>query len=344
MKAAFLTGRKEIIFEEVANPEIECETDVIVQVKCCGICGSDIHYFLEGRIGNQIVEDKIILGHEASGEVVETGSAVKTLKRGDKVAIEPGISCGNCEWCRTGKPNLCPYVEFLGTPPINGAFCEYLKMPEANFIKLSEGLGYDEGVLAEPLAIGVYGTLLSGFHVGQDVAILGVGPIGLSTLFSVSEGGAKRIFVSDLLEPRLQFAKKLGAEVTIIADRENVTETIIKATGGRGVDIAYEAAGQPEAMKQTTEIARIGGKSVIYGIPTDDRIELEAHLVRRKELQIINVRRASHTTELALEMLLKSKLPFNEIITHRFAFKDIARGLDLVAEYGDGVIKVLIDL
>lgn len=344
MKAVYLIKKKEIRIEEVPVPEIKGSHEVLVRIKCVGICGSDIHYFLEGKIGNQIVEDKIILGHEAAGEVVEAGDEVKRLKPGDKVAIDPGISCGNCDLCKKGKPNLCPYVEFLGTPPVDGAFREYMVMPEENLIKIPEGLGYEEGVLSEPLAIGLYGVKLSGMEVGDDVAVLGQGPIGLSVLFSAKMGGAKKIFVSDLLPPRLEMAKELGADNIINANNEDVTAVIMKKTGERGVDIAYEAAGKPETFRQITEAARIGGKSVIFGIPSDDKMEFSAHVVRRKELDIINVRRSAFTTSYALELMEKSDLPFSRLVTHRFALKDAEDVLNLVAEYKDGVIKAVINL
>jgi len=343
VKAVYLIKKKEIKIEEIPVPEIKSKREVLVKIKCVGICGSDIHYFLEGKIGNQIVEDKIILGHEAAGEVVETGDDVKAFKPGDKVAVDPGISCGNCDLCKKGKPNLCPYVEFLGTPPVDGAFREYLVMPEENLVKIPEGLGYEEGVLSEPLAIGLYGVRLSGMKVGDDVAILGQGPIGLSALFSAKMGGAKKIFVSDLLPPRLEMAKKLGADNVINASKEDVTAIIMKKTGGKGVDIAYEAAGEPETFRQITETARIGGKSVIFGIPSDDKMEFSAHVVRRKELNIINVRRSAFATSESLELMGKSNLPFSHLVTHRFALKDVEDALNLVAEYKDGVIKAVIN-
>jgi len=341
---AYLVKEKKIEIKEEAIPAIKNPDDVLIKIKCVGICGSDIHYYLRGRIGDQIVEDKIILGHEAAGEVADVGKEVKNFKIGDRVAIEPGISCGKCEWCVRGKPNLCPFVKFLGTPPVNGAFRDYIVMPEKNLVKIPDGLGFEEGVLSEPLAIGLYGVKLSKLEVGDDVAILGVGPIGLSTLFSVKVGGAKRIFVSDLLQPRLEFAKKIGADFVFLAKKEDVVGEILKLTDGRGVDIAYEAAGEEETFKQITEIARIGGKSVIYGIPADDKIEFTAHIVRRKELTVINVRRSAHTTFLALELMKNSNLPFSSIITHRFPFEKIEEGLNLVAEYRDGVIKAIVEL
>ncbi len=344
MKAAFLLEKRKVVIEDIPIPEIKKDTDVLVNIKRVGICGSDIHYYIEGKIGSQVVKDKIILGHEASGEVVDTGKEVTRVKKGQKVAIEPGITCGVCEHCLGGKPNLCPDVKFFGTPPVDGALKEYVVMPEENLIPLPEGLDYNEGVLSEPLAIGLYGVKLSGFSVGEDVAIIGAGPIGLSVLFSVKTGGAKRIFVSDLLPYRLEMAKKLGADIVVDASRENIANIVKEATGGRGVDVGYEAAGKGETFRQSAEVARIGGRTVIYGIPEDDRMEFDAHSVRRKELKIINVRRSAHTTELALKLIAERQLPFSSLVTHEFQLERIEEALKMAAEYKDGIIKAAITL
>ncbi|MCM8772818.1 MAG: NAD(P)-dependent alcohol dehydrogenase [Candidatus Omnitrophica bacterium] len=344
MKVAYLVEKKKIVFEEIKKPEIRDKNDVLVRIKCVGICGSDVHYYIEGKIGDQIVKDKIILGHEASGEVVEVGKNVRNLKEGDKVAIEPGISCGECEQCIKGKPNLCPNVKFLGTPPIDGAFREYIVMPEKNLIKIPEGLDYEDGALSEPLAIGIYSVKLSKIETGDDVAILGVGPIGLSILFTCRETGVNRIFVSDLIEDRLNFAKKIGADFLINANKDNIVEIVKNFTKGRGVDVSFESAGKKETFRQVIYTTKIGGKCILVGIPSEDTVEFDVHVMRRKELQLINVRRSSFCTEIALNMLKRSKLPFKEIITHRYPFEKLEDALNLVSEYKDGVIKCVVNL
>ncbi|MCM8762537.1 MAG: alcohol dehydrogenase catalytic domain-containing protein [Candidatus Omnitrophica bacterium] len=345
MKAAFLIKKRRVVIEDIPCPEIKDETEVLVRIRSVGICGSDIHYYLEGKIGDQIVRNPIILGHEAAGDIIKIGKGVKHLKEGQKVAIEPGISCGMCFHCLTGKPNLCPDVKFFGTPPVDGALREYVVMPERNLIPLPSEVDYDEGVLSEPLAIGLYGVRLSGFSVGDSVSIIGAGPIGLSVLFSVVIGGARKVFISDLLKPRIEMAEKLGAERVVLASKEDIVEVVKKETKGVGVDICYEAAGKRETFFQSTEVVRIGGKVAIYGIPADDRIEFNAHSIRRKELNVTNIRRSAHTTELAIELMKKRKdIPFSSIVTHRFPLEKIEEALNLVAEYKDGVIKAVIEI
>lgn len=344
MKAVYLLKPGSVSIEDIPVPEIKKETDVLVRVKNVGICGSDIHYFLEGKIGSQIVTDKIILGHEAAGEVAEVGNSVTMVEKGQRVAIEPGITCGKCEHCLGGLPNLCPDVRFFGTPPVDGALREYVVMPEENLVPLPEGLDYNDGILSEPLAIGLYGVKLSRFSVGDEVAITGAGPIGLSVLFSVKSGGAKKIFISDLIPARLEMAKKLGAERVVLAGEEDITDVVEKETRGRGVDIGYEAAGKAETFKQSSEVARIGGEAVIYGIPEDDRIEFDAHSIRRKQLRITNVRRSAHVTKLALDLIGQRRLPFSSLVTHTFPLERIEDALKMAAEYRDGVIKAVITI
>ncbi len=344
MKAVYLIKPGVISIEDVPVPEIREDTDVLVRIKSVGICGSDIHYFLKGRIGNNVVTEKIILGHESAGDVVAVGNSVTSVKKGQKVAIEPGITCGKCEHCLKGMPNLCPDVKFFGTPPVDGALREYVVMPEKNLIPLSEGLGYDEGVLSEPLAIGIHGIKLSSFSLGDEVAIIGAGPIGLSILFTVKMGGAKRVFISDLIPARLEMAKKLGADRVVLAGKEDIVEVVRKETGGRGVDIGCEAVGKIETFKQASEVARIGGETVIYGIPDDDRIEFDAHNIRRKQLRITNVRRSAGVTQLALDLMKQKKLPFSSTVTHKFPLKKVEEALKIVSEYRGGVIKAIITL
>ncbi len=341
-KAAFLLQKKKFVIDEIGTPDCR-DDEVLVRIKAVGICGSDAHYFLEGKIGDQIVPEKFIIGHEAAGEVIETGSNVKSVKAGDRVFIEPGISCGNCEFCITGRPNLCPYVKFLGTPPVLGAFRQYIVMPEKNLIKLPDELSFAEGTLAEPLAIAIYGVRLSNFQAGDSVAILGTGPIGLSVLFCCRVGGAGKIFATEIIKQRAEMAEKLGADYVYLADRQDVNSEIFEITNGRGVDIAYECAGKQETINQMISISSIGGKSVIFGIPEEGLIFFDPHTVRRKQLPIITVRRSAFTTSVALEQMCKSPIKFSSIITHRFPLEKIQEALEIVSTRSNGVIKAIIE-
>jgi len=340
--AAYLLGKKKFVIDEFKIPECR-DDEVLIRIRAIGICGSDVHYFLDGRIGDQIVPEKFIIGHEATGEVVATGKNVKSFKEGDRVFIEPGISCGKCEFCITGRPNLCPFVKFLGTPPVEGAFKQFIVMPEKNLVKLPDNLSFAEGTLAEPLAIAVYGVRLANFLAGDTVAILGAGPIGLSVLFCCKNGGARKIFVTEIIKERAEMAEKLGADTVFLANQNDIEKMIIEYTGGRGVDIGFECVGKQETITQLFNVSCIGGKAVIFGIPDKDEIFFDPHLLRRKQLPVFSVRRSAFTTEIALEMMNKSQIKFSSIITHKFSLEKIQDALEIVSTKSNGVIKAIIE-
>jgi len=340
--AAYLLKKKRFVIDEFEIPDCK-DDEVLIRIRAIGVCGSDAHYFLDGRIGDQIVPEKFIIGHEASGEIVATGKHVKSVKEGDRVVVEPGISCGKCEFCITGRPNLCPYVKFLGTPPVYGAFRQYIVMPEKNVIKLPDSLSFAEGTLAEPLAIALYGVRLANFLAGDSIAILGAGPIGLSVLFCCRTGGARQIFVTEIIEQRAEMAKKLGADEIYLANRQDIVKAINEKTNNRGVDIAFECAGEQQTIKQMIDIAAIGGKAVIFGIPAEDEVCFDPHLSRRKQLPIFAVRRSAFTTEAALALMCKSHIKFSSIITHKFPLDKIQNALEIVSTRSDGVIKAIIE-
>ncbi|PIU23001.1 MAG: alcohol dehydrogenase, partial [Chloroflexi bacterium CG08_land_8_20_14_0_20_45_12] len=232
---------------------------LLVQVKKVGICGSDVQYFKNGRIGEQIVSSSFIIGHEAAGEVVEIGPNVVNFTVGQKVAIEPGVSCGKCEACLIGKPNLCTKIRFLGTPPTSGAFQEFLAMPATNFIPLPDNVTLEEGVLSEPLGIGLYTVNLIRVSPGDSVAIFGCGPIGLSILFFAKLAGAASIFATDLIPERRAYAKHIGADYVFDPKKKNPVKEILSLTKGRGVHSAFEAAGQKETLVQAIDSASLAG-------------------------------------------------------------------------------------
>ncbi len=341
MKAAVLKGIKNIKIEEIEKPVIG-DNEVLVKVKAVGICGSDVHYFLEGRIGDQIVKGDHILGHEASGEVEEVGKNITKVKPGMRVAIEPGIPCGKCELCTTGRYNICPDVQFLGTPPVNGAYQEYLAYPEDYLYPMPDSMSFEEGELIETLSVGVYAEELSELKSGNSAAILGCGPVGLVTLKAIKAAGADQVFVTDLIDERLEFAGKHENVITINASKEDPVEKINKMTGGRGVDVVFEAAGAAETPAQAIKAVRIGGKIVWIGIPSDDLVSIDPHIMRKKELVIKCVRRFKHTYEKAIQLVSSGSVVVKDMITHRFDLEDIDKAFRLVENYEDGIMKGVI--
>jgi len=342
MKAAVLHKIRDIRIEERKTPVVRPGT-ALVKIKAVGICGSDVHYYSKGRIGKQIITKPQTLGHEASGTVVEIGKGVKILKVGDRVALEPGIFCGKCEFCRGNRPNLCRNIKFFGTPPVDGAFLEYIVHPANMLFKFPAELSFEEGALIEPLTVGMYAVELSGLKRGETAAILGAGTIGLSILKSAVLKNVKKIFVTDYLDYRLKIAKN-HKNVVVLNAKTDVVKKIKALTKGRGVDAVFEAAGSADAFKQSVEIAAVGGRVVWAGIPEEDYIKINNHEARRKELVIKTVRRTKHQNEKAVKALVSGKIKVKDLATHRFQLKDIKKAFETAEKYKDGVIKAIIEI
>jgi L-iditol 2-dehydrogenase len=242
MKAAYMDSINSMKFREEEIP-VPKENQVLVRIEYCGICGSDVHYYEKGRIGDFVVKGDFVLGHEVAGTVVKLGEKVTFLKIGDKVALEPGYTCGKCEFCKTGRYNLCPDVIFFATPPVQGALQEYVAHPADMCFKLPDKVSTKEGALVEPLAVGLYAVKQGQVRLGDSVIILGSGCIGLTTLLAAKASGAAQIVVADLYQKRLDLAKKLGATDTINVRAENIEKKIAEIFSGQGADVAIFGSG-----------------------------------------------------------------------------------------------------
>jgi len=321
--------------------------EVLLKIATGGTCGSDVHYYLEGGIGDARVKAPITMGHEFSAWIAGFGPGVAGapgLRLGQLVAVEPAISCGVCEFCRRGHPNICPHVRFCGTPPVDGIFAEYAVMPAENCFPLPEGFSPDEGALLEPLGIAIHTVDLAHLKVGQTVAILGAGTIGLMTAAVAKIAGAGAIYMTEPLASRRQFALGYAADAVFDPQTEDVVAAILRATDGRGVDVAFEAAGAPETPDQAARVACPGGKVVVVGIPADDTMTLNASVIRRKGLTIKLVRRMKHTYPRAIRMVSKGIVDIKPLATHHFPLERIAEAFELAAGYQDGVLRAMIQV
>ncbi|MBL7140998.1 MAG: alcohol dehydrogenase catalytic domain-containing protein, partial [Planctomycetes bacterium] len=220
MKALVLHGIRDLRVEEWPEPEAD-PGQVKVRVRAVGVCGSDVHYYTHGRIGDQVVREPMIVGHEGAGEVVDVGDGVTGLKVGQRVTLEPAHSCGQCEWCRTGKPNVCPNVKFCSTPPNNGLMCEFAVLSAEQCIPIPDALSFEEAAMLEPLQVSVHAANLMGVVPGETAAVVGVGCIGLGCMEMARAGGASRIIVTDKLGYRLDLARDLGADETVNVSEED---------------------------------------------------------------------------------------------------------------------------
>ncbi len=317
---------------------------VLVKIAAVGVCGSDVHYYQDGRIGDQVITAPLVLGHECSAWVAETGPGVAGLTPGQLVAVEPAIPCGRCEPCLEGNLNLCLNMRFFGTPPIDGVFCEYTVVPAENCFPLPPGLTPEDGALLEPMGIALHSVGLAPLKAGQVVAVLGAGPIGLLIAAVARASGAGPIYMTEPLAARRQFALAYVADAVFDPTTQDVVAEILAATGGRGVDVAYEAAGAPQTPNQAASITRRGGEVVIAGIPADDTMVMRAFTVRVKELTIRLVRRMRHTYPRAIRLVERGAVQLRPLVTHTFPLERIGAAFELVSAYADGVVKAVITL
>ncbi len=342
MKAIKLAALKKLEMLEVAKPKIVNSDDVLIKIKSVGICGSDVHYYKTGKIGSQVVEYPFTLGHECSGIVEDIGAEVKKIKIGDKVAIDPAITCGECDQCLTGRENTCRSLKFLGCPgQIEGSFSEYIVMPENSLCNVPDTMSFEQAVLTEPLCIGSYAVKISKQEAHQNIAILGLGPIGLSVLVFSKLKNPENIFGTDLINERLGVVKKLGINYGFNPSKENIIEKI-NSVCQNGIDIVFECAGKQETLDHAVDILRPGGKLIMIGIPQAKTVSFVPDKMRRKELTLINIRRQRRELPEVVENIVQGRIKLDPFITHRFKAEEATKAFELVSNYKDGVIKAFI--
>ncbi|MBC7287978.1 MAG: NAD(P)-dependent alcohol dehydrogenase [Armatimonadetes bacterium] len=342
MRAAVLYGLRDMRVENVPMPEIAEPDDVLIRVLSVGICGSDVHFFTRGRIGDFILQQPTIMGHESAGEVVDVGPAVADLRPGDIVAIEPGKTCRKCEFCKSGRYNLCPHVVFLAAPPVNGAFCECLVWPRDFVFKLPENLGPDEGAMMEPLSVGLHAVRLAGVRGGDTVAILGAGPIGLTTLMAAKAHGATRIIVTDVVAFRLDFATRLGATNVINARETDPVEAIMDLTRGRGVDAAFECAGTEVTIQQAMKVTRDGGSVQLVGMPAELMPQVPIYDVINRELTVRGTFRYANCYPAAIALASSGLADVKSLVTHHVDLDSVPEAMAWVEEHKNEVIKAVV--
>jgi L-iditol 2-dehydrogenase len=343
MKSMKLTGIRRMELMEVPKPGIVNDNDVLIKMKTVGVCGSDVHYYVSGKIGSQVVEYPFAVGHEGAGIVEQVGKAVTIVKPGDRIAIEPAMNCGECDQCLAGRPHTCRKLKFLGCPgQAEGCLSEYIVMPEHCCIPIRDQMTFDQAAISEPLAIGVYAVKQSIPMEGAIIGILGAGPIGESVMLPALALGASKVYVTDKIDERLQLAKQNGASWTGNPDKTDIVSAI-KELEPLLLDVVFECCGKQEALDQAIALLKPGGKLMLIGIPEFSRWSFSVDEGRRKEICIQNVRRQNHSTHVALEMINEGIVNVDNWATHRFKLEKTKAAFDMVAGYRDGVLKAMID-
>ncbi|MFW5997106.1 MAG: zinc-dependent alcohol dehydrogenase [Lentisphaeria bacterium] len=344
MKTAQLTDIRTIEINDVPPPTLQHDSDVLLRIKRVGVCGSDIHYFSTGRIGEQIVDFPFTMGHECAAVVEEVGSEVFSVKPGDRVAVEPAVYCHHCDQCRSGRKNTCRNLNFLGCPgQLPGALSEYLVMPEESCLRIPDEMSFDAAVVCEPLAIGLYSAYQAPVVTDAKIGILGAGPVGLSIMLAAQRQGADKIYVTDKLDYRVTAAAEHGADAAW-----NVNETDVLTTVPDRepllLDTVFECCGQQEAFDQAVSLLKPGGTLVLVGIPEFDRYSFQADSARRKELRFRNIRRQNDCAEDAIRGTADGSLDTKFMVTHHFKLEETQQAFELVENYKDGVIKAMVEI
>ena len=343
MKVAVMLGIGKMGFEERDIPKVK-EYEVLVKLEYVGICGSDLHYYETGAIGDYVVEPPFVLGHEPGGTVVEVGKNVKNLKVGDRVALEPGKTCGHCEFCKTGRYNLCPDVVFFATPPVDGVFQEYVAHEAALCFKLPDNVSTLEGALIEPLAVGFHAAIQGDAHLGQRAVVMGAGCIGLVSMMALKARGVSEVYVVDIMEKRLDKALELGATGVINGAKEDVLEKVNELTDGAGMDLVIETAGTEITTRQAIHMAKKGSNIVLVGYSKSGEMTLPMSLVLDKELTFKTVFRYRHIYPIAIDAVAAGKVNLKGIVTDIFGLDEAQKAMDYSVNNKADIVKAVIQI
>lgn len=340
-KTFYLTKLEEMEAREAPMPVMGPD-DVIIRIQSVGVCGSDLHYYSKGSIGNFIVKFPFVLGHEAAGVITEVGENVKTLKPGDRVCMEPGIPCMKCEECLTGHYNLCKDVKFWATPPYDGVLSEYVAHPAAFTFKIPDNMSFTEGALVEPLAIGLHACNTGGVKLGQTVAIVGAGCIGLVTLLAAKAYGATKIIVGDVLDKRLDKARELGA-IPVNTKETDLAQKVMELTGGRGADVCIDCAGFTPTVDACLSAAKPAGMVVIVGMGEDRVNGFNTSIMSTKELTVKSIFRYRNLYPTAINAIADGRINVGAIVSHRFTFDDTINAFATCTRDIRNVVKGVIE-
>lgn len=331
MKVVHLHAHGELRTHDEPEP-VTIAGEALLQVKAVGVCGSDLHWFNEGEIGDAKLEHPLVLGHEFAGITEEA----------ERVAVDPAIPCRRCEFCGRGHPNLCENMIFAGHGETDGALREYVSYPPRCLFPLPDSLSFADGAMLEPLGVAIHAVDLSKLRAGMSVGVFGCGPIGLLIVQLARLSGASSIIATDILSHRVEAAKIFGSDQAILAEAGRELDAIRAATKGRGVDVAFEAAGEQAAVDVSVAAVVPGGEVILVGIPANDHTSFTASVARRKGLTIKLVRRMKHTYPRAIELVSKGLVDVRSLVTHCFPLEKTAEAF-AVAQRREG-LKIIIEV
>lgn len=331
MLVSAMTELGKAAIEERPLPAMR-DDEVLVRVEAVGVCGSDTHFFIEGHIGDMKVECPFVLGHEFGGVVVAAGSAVSPERIGDRVAVEPHRPCGVCHYCKIGLYNLCPNVEFLAAPPVDGAFAQYITIRADMAHTLPDSISFEEAALLEPLSVGIWAAHKAQVGAGDRVLVAGAGPVGILAAQVAQAFGASEVIVSDISESRLEAAKKLGASRTILATDPELIDL--------GVDVFIDASGAAPAVVSGMRATRAAGRVVLVGMGAEE-LTIPLAVIQHRELTVVGVFRYANTWPTAIDLVTTNRVNLLPLVTDKFSLEQTAEAL-MAASRVPGSLKSMV--
>jgi D-xylulose reductase len=343
MEALVLERKGELSLREIDLPVTVGPHDVKIAIHTVGICGSDVHYYEYGQIGPFVVKAPMVLGHEAAGTVVEVGTQVKHLRVGDRVCMEPGIPDPNSRASRLGIYNLDPAVRFWATPPVHGCLTPFVVHPAAYTFRLPDNISFAEGAMVEPLAVGMQAALKAKIEPGDVAVVMGAGPIGNVTALAALAGGCSQIVMTDVQQPKLDLATKLGPIRPLNPTKENLREVVDDLTEGWGADIVFEASGAPAAVKTMHEPLCPGGRIVSIGLPIQP-VPIDVGALNPKAPSIEFVFRYANVFPRALALMTSGKIDVKPLINRTFEFRESIDAFNFALHMPPDCVKAQIQL
>lgn len=343
MRVAELVDRRCLAVVEQPPPSPGAG-EVQVRIHAVGICGSDLHSFSTGAIGDLAAVYPMVLGHEPVGTVFRVGPGVSGWEPGDAVLVEPAIYCYHCEYCLAGMHNVCARLRFLSQPGEPGCLRDMVVVPAENLLRKPPQLAFEHATLFEPLAVALHSLHLGQPTLGETAAVFGAGPIGLLTIRCLKLAGLRQIVAVEPVAARRELARQMGASEAVDPATSDPVEAILHLTRGRGVDLVFDCATRGDTLNQCLTILRAGGRLIVTGIPYEAQVPINWHTARRKEIRILNVRRSNRETRLAVELLVSYPGWFCPIVTHVRPLEEVQQAFEQLEAYADGVGKLVIRL
>ncbi|MBZ9816281.1 NAD(P)-dependent alcohol dehydrogenase [Mesorhizobium sp. CA7] len=331
MRALVLEKKGELSLREIALPQDVGPDDVRIAIHTVGVCGSDVHYYTHGAIGSYIVREPMVLGHEASGTIVEVGANVTNLKVGDRVCMEPGVPNLASRATKLGIYNVDPDVRFWATPPVHGVLAPYAVHSAAFTYKLPDNVSFAEGAMVEPFAIGMQAAARARIVPGDVAVVVGCGPIGIMIALAALAGGCSKVLISDFSAPKLAIAAQYPGIVPVDIGKQSLVDAVRAATDKWGADIVFEASGSPKAFANLFDVVRPGGAVVLVGLPVET-VELNVPAAISKEVRIETVFRYANIFDRALQLIASGKVDLKPLITGTYDFSESIKAFERAAQ------------